>query len=1062
MRRPSEMPERLGRKHLPMTVNPPDETLRAALRRLGDQGRRAEAFLDSAAAHLNDDRSLASEHAAYALREALMAIVSLGGLPPRGLKDGAKEVVRQWQLRRDADVAADRLDGSVRELAELVEGPGPNERRLELAVGKLARIAPTRATADLLDQFIDALDGANRSLHSFAERDAVEALYGKACLVLRDLFGPISVRFADMDELVAQRDPGPVEVALLYQHVGDERHLIYLYDRANGPGWFRALQADPLLLPPAEGPWTAGPYVERVAKMHPDEVSAWLSGFAASNLTATQVRYLLLIARAISGDVTDVALSLIRGHLSTPDVRFQADALLREMSECARAGAAARSLVRELLMQTLTERSGSTDAYMAAEELKMAVEAVRFGDAQAWLTMLAHRAKEVADGTDALRIRVLAPLDELHIDVSREPLETVAAAVRQGANASATAGVPLEQRLSTLGIVPNPLAGRLIAQHLLDHLPESLAEGVAFLSRKIAANESPSPEELALLRRALSACSGDVAADMVTALGPVPSLENVQREASTGALSADLIRAHRWLVAFPCDAVSSWHAVDAELSTHLGPAPTDGVLIRRLGPHFVGSVTPITVEELSALPPQEAAKKVAAWRPQPESSFLGPSAEGLADTLRQAMDADTQRWIDADPVEIARLLHHPIYISVWLQALEANASALAGVAERTVTLAELLQSEPWAIDELGRHRLAASDLWSHTRQESIGLLGRLARLGALEGEIGDRAWAHVVAAVRHCDDTSVNIADQTSKPLEAALIRPSMRALETAIGIGGGSSPTPDKRLLSLIDELLALEGVDGLHSRAMLAPQLNWLRSGSLEWFAAHEPQLFGVAAPGDLGRATFELYLEWGDPYEPMLLEQRDRIIAALSGDHSDAATQHLLHGLLWKLPGYEVETVCDILVQAGSRHISYGGRWLGRGLAEAEKIDQTPAAALWRELLERGLDADAYAGFGWMAVNHHLDNEEWLTLTDDTATATAGVVDEPYRVAERAGQTPSDPRAARIIAQLLGDDPAPWDVSRIGEVGLEVLRAATGPPREALRERLLERGFHAAVDM
>ena len=40
MRRPSEVPERLGRNHLPMTVNPPDETLRAALRRLGDQGRR--------------------------------------------------------------------------------------------------------------------------------------------------------------------------------------------------------------------------------------------------------------------------------------------------------------------------------------------------------------------------------------------------------------------------------------------------------------------------------------------------------------------------------------------------------------------------------------------------------------------------------------------------------------------------------------------------------------------------------------------------------------------------------------------------------------------------------------------------------------------------------------------------------------------------------------------------------------------------------------------------------------------------------------------------------------
>jgi hypothetical protein len=100
--------------------------------------------------------------------------------------------------------------------------------------------------------------------------------------------------------------------------------------------------------------------------------------------------------------------------------------------------------------------------------------------------------------------------------------------------------------------------------------------------------------------------------------------------------------------------------------------------------------------------------------------------------------------------------------------------------------------------------------------------------------------------------------------------------------------------------------------------------------------------------------------------------------------------------------------------------------------------------------------------MAVNHHLDNDQWLTLTEDTAVATAGVLDEPYRVAERAGQTPSDRRAAKIVAQLLDDDPAPWDVRRIGEVGLDVLRAATGPPREDLRERLLERGFHPAVDV
>jgi hypothetical protein len=98
---------------------------------------------------------------------------------------------------------------------------------------------------------------------------------------------------------------------------------------------------------------------------------------------------------------------------------------------------------------------------------------------------------------------------------------------------------------------------------------------------------------------------------------------------------------------------------------------------------------------------------------------------------------------------------------------------LASIADRIVILAELLRSERWAIDDLGRRPLAASDLWSHAGHKAIQLLGLLAALGALRGEIGDRAWAQVVAGVRHRNDTGVNIEDQTRRPVEAALVRPS-------------------------------------------------------------------------------------------------------------------------------------------------------------------------------------------------------------------------------------------------------------------------------------------------
>ena len=116
----------------------------------------------------------------------------------------------------------------------------------------------------------------------------------------------------------------------------------------------------------------------------------------------------------------------------------------------------------------------------------------------------------------------------------------------------------------------------------------------------------------------------------------------------------------------------------------------------------------------------------------------------------------------------------------------------------------------------------------------------------------------------------------------------------------------------------------------------------------------------------------------------------------------------------------------------------------------------------MLDRRLDAAAYRGLGWMALNDRLDEGSWLTLTHETAIATVGALEKPDSVAERAARSLADSRAAIIIARLLEDDPPPWDLERIGGRGLEVLRTTTDSEAVAdLRERLLERGFYDAKD-
>jgi hypothetical protein len=1037
----------------------PDQTLREALRRLGENGVRAELFLDSAAEHLSNQGGLASQHAAYAVREALMSIVKLGGKPPRGMKEAAKEVVRRWR----GDPTSARLGDSIRRLDDVLGGPDPNERRLVQAVAALSRVAPTRATVDLLSQFVIELANANEATHADTPPDltAVTGIYERTCDLLRDLFGPVSLRLSEMDDLVGLQEPGPEDVARLKQRLGEEHRLTYLFDRAEGPGWFRALRDhdldDNLLLPSPDSPWVAGPYVARIAETHPDDVRAWLRSLPTA-LNSKQVGDALRIARTIKVHVVDIVLRLARDHLDSSDVRFQVDGVLRELPPDERDTGPVRSLLHWSLKSVLGGEQGAGDTYMAAGQLQIAVTATAVSNPGAWLEMLSHRGREVAEQVNPVRLRLTYPLTGQGLHAARRPLELISTAVLLGAAASAQAGLRLAERLERMAILPEPLATRVIAQHLLDHLPDTADTAREFIAGRISANERPSPEELALLRRLFDDEVPGIDAAVAAALGEAPAASAQLDDPLPDAM----MRAHRWLVAIPDSVAPDWHSADIAITEQVGAASPDGVLIR-VGPAgFVSASSPVALDDLTGLPPLDAAARVAAWRPELGGSFLGPSAEGLAQTLRQAIDADPAGWLVVDPVDLGRALRHPVYITVLLQALREHAADLDLDAERVVTLAELVRSEPWPVEDLGGDLDGPYGSWARADDEAIKLLGRLGDLGALHDEVADRAWAQVVDATHQRHDTSPFVDDQERDPVSVAINRPSMRAIEAAFSIGHDAQDVPNEALLSLLDELLQLEGVDGLHGRAMLAVRLPYLRNAAPAWFADREEHIFGDAAPGDLGPATFDLYLEWGRPFGPLVEEQRDRLISALSGQRHEDATQHLLHGLLWRLPGFEASALADILIGAGYSAVSYAGQWLGWALADVEDIDLAPVTELWRELLDRDLDTTAYRGFGWMAVNDRLDQDAWLTLTQETAAEAAGALDEADRVAERAARSPDDARAALIIARLLEDDPEPWDVDRIGARGIEVLNATSdGDAAADLRERLLERGFYNAKE-
>jgi hypothetical protein len=1040
---------------------PLSESLRIGLRRLGEDGARAELFLQSAAVHLDAaaEDPMAAHHAAYAMREALMAIVGRGGARPRGMKESAEEVVRRFTIGGDN---SQRLDEAIRSLADVLAGPGPNEVRLERAVSELARLPATRASADLIERFITALGTANQCTHASSppqHRDVL-ALYEDVIVILEDLFGPLSERLAVMDDLVGEVEPGPEHVLLLKQRLGDERRLVYLFDSVHGPGWFRALRDDPLLLPPPQRAWTAGPYVARTAQSYPDDVREWLASVATSDLNAKQTLALLRIARLVDGDVRVIVRGLARAHMGDTNVRMQVDAYIRDLTPDQRDTAEIRSLMQRLLASALADRQGSLDAYMAAEELALGVAATSGPHAAAWFKMLAHRTREVAQAQGDLRLRVLPPISELTLDPGRQPLELVASALRAAVNAAADAGLPLDERVAILKIVPEPLSHRLIAQHLLDGFPDTAAEAREFLIAQMATNIWPSPEELALVRATLEHAgenAAEVGDDLAAALGPAPTADVIRGMSEEEASSDDMIRAHRWLVAFPPEAAPDWHAADQELAAYLVPASPDGVMMRSGAASF-GVTAPLQVADLAGMTPLDVAKVVAAWRPEQPASFLGPSAEGLAGTLRRVIDEDIESWAQADIVEIARALHEPLYIAVFIQALHDQAQRLAGRPEAVVDLVELVRSEPWLPGDLGTYRLGDQNVWLAAGVKALELLGRFGEVEPLGGEAAERAWTQIRRAVEARDDNRDDLADG-GDPLTRAVNRPSMRALDLALTVGAKSDGA-DPHLIDLLDEALNLDGIDGLHARAIMARRLPWLRHIAADWFLDRAGKTFGVDAPNGLGPATVDLYLEWSNPDRNLLLEHRTETIDALARDQHEDAIRHLLHGLLWNVDGHDPGSLAAVLATAGDSAASFAGHWLGWALADiGDDVDLRPVVELWRELLDRDLAPKGYLGFGWMAVASRLGDEDWLTLTEATLSKTGGNLEEPERVAERAGSTPTDPRSARILTHLLSGDPKPWDLQRIGAVGLEILPHADDETASELRERLLERGFFEA---
>ena len=1035
---------------------PPGEDLRQNLLRLGPDGERAERFLCEAARQLTRRGEMQGEVVAYLLREALGALLKLGGEKPFDLKQSAQRVVTASKLPEEDGGSRSDLERVIGELERALGNP--NEARLEDAVRIISRRKPLRGDADLLDAYLDRLEEANNGLHDRIGRERAVHLYEGTIEVVSSLFGPLVSRLASIDAFLAIGSPSAEDARRLLSQVGDDRHLFYFFEKVEGPGWFRALRESAILHVPAEGGWPAGPYLQRLLPEHPDLVREWLIERASEDLNTNQAFFLLRIATGLKEGVADLIADLAQGHLESPQVEIMVENYLRDLPDREIRDGCLQRLVIESLKGTLGGDRQAGHFLLAARILEVAERGIAI-DPDGWLPVFVHRLRELAENESTLRLQTIRPLAELRVDShSRSALELMCAAVRAAAVGASSAGMSDEEVSLWLGKLNEPLRERILARWLLER--ENLTLASRLLPEWIASEVRPAPEQLDLLRWVFEQGGSAFAEQVREALGPAPEPEEIVGLPADEKLPDHLRRPHNWLVAVPESERGQWGKADLLLTERFGAASEDGVLIRVGQARFAGAQSPISVDELAALSPLEAAERVGAWKEPKERSFLDPSAEGLASAISDLVERNKVAWLDSDPGHIIDALAAPRYIASYFGAVE---KALDDLGEERVGQIVKAVAGIQARRETARSEAAEdADAWTYAAHLGVRLIGALANRGRLADDEFELAWKTVAAAVGDRGPASGVEGDALTR----AINRPWSSALEVAFSLGGMKDGV-DRRLLDLIDDLLRLPRPDGELARAIIATRLPWLRHIDADWFSDTEEDLIGTTAPEGLGVLTFAIYLEWGRPTAELLRDQRDRIIAALSGDTAEFALRHVLHGLFWELPSYTPAHVRELLAD-DPELFSEAARSLALALTEDDEDSSGPPAgpalALWREALEAGLPADAYAGWGSFAFADKVSDDDWLELTLRTAAIPSVNLAEPDQIAERAERMTSDDQVLELLAFLLGAEPKAWELEPIGEVGLRLLRSATGSPsvRRELRERLLERGFNEATEI
>lgn len=1059
-----------------MTIAEPDDpeipgltaAARDHLRReLGPDGDRAIRCLTTANALLLEGHARShlrfAESAIYNLREAFDSVV--GGSDPVG--DVSDEVREAWKRLKAGDaLPPEEQANRALELAEALDAMNRGRRAEQQAARRLRALVESRTGLPATDGpdapiriYQDLRSRAAGQLHGSATVAEAEELFSLAVDWFDRFFTPPSLRYLRLSELAAA-EYTPSLVVEFRRLAQTSLNAGEFLAQVRDPAWLPALRDLNFISFPRTGePW---PVDRLVGGALADEHVAALLLELFDQSQADRADAALEDARAIAH--TAFRLGAASSGVMTRIVRrYPHDGSIQQVAVYTALSLSPYHPDLESITDSLVGNLQHQREYHVAELVDRIIEGLTAENARPRLRLLALKAKAALGGRfGRYRTFDLPRLDRLEPD----PYEVETILVHRIATALPrlrALGVTTTEVLAYIETIPGEGGTRLVSHAMIDAADIGRAEKIAHLVNRASA-EVVSADDRDLLATLLPLTSDEVAVLRGAFGGPEPP-------PGDDTFGSNWARAWRWSAILPGGVLEGWnHALNAVAEIHGWPDPAS--LDRHIsGWGFSSGRSPLQVEELRGLLVGEAAARIAAWRPAPETG-QSASARDLARTL-EALVAEAPRAWTADPAAVVSALREPVYVDHYLRALRVAANEVTDQAVPIIDAVLEALNLRLPATTLGSNDFEYEAEWSFVEAALVELIDALADADAPLDPRRQEAWQWAVALSREV--LTANTEDDPERYDEDPIERPLQHAVNTRYGTGlqavlalgaweyrnhGQTAP----EMLTELDVVLTVPGSRGLEVRALVASARALLETIASEWLTASQDTLYD----GPLGDGTFDQTLKWSRPTSTFLASGRSRLIEAARRGADNAVTW-LLIGNLWGQPAYEIDQILKDLATtpAALNEIGAEAARLTGGLDAGSAMVER-GIAIWHAMVDAlpALPAGALRGLGRWSRITTIPDETWLALLHPTVRLTKGDIEDPADAVQRVATIdPINDAELALVTKLLGQGEY-WEQHLVNQAALEVLRSVADRPRSddfrRLQERLVERGVAAAVEL